>query len=404
MGVCALIVAGGRGSRARREAQDCVPKQYVQLAGKAVLSRTISVFLSHPAVSHVQVVIHKDDVAAYKTAIARDIDVGNGVLLEPVFGGEDRQSSVRLGLEALRKIAPDRVLIHDAARPFVDFQTIDAVLSKVDLFDGAICALPVTDTLKAQGEDGLIKQTVDRSRLWRAQTPQGFHFNAIFEAHRKAFHEGIALFTDDASIAEWAGLKVALVEGSSLNIKLTTVEDLELADQRFEQQITSREIMNFEMRVGSGYDVHKFGPGDHLWICGVTIPHDKTLVGHSDADVGLHAITDAILGSIGAGDIGLHFPPSDPQWKGARSDVFLKHANDLVTKRGGRLINVDVTLICEEPKIGPFRAEMCDAIALMLGIEPERISVKATTSEKLGFTGRGEGMAAMACVSIRLPV
>jgi 2-C-methyl-D-erythritol 4-phosphate cytidylyltransferase/2-C-methyl-D-erythritol 2,4-cyclodiphosphate synthase len=298
---------------------------------------------------------------------------------------------VRHGLVALKENAPDLVLIHDAARPFVDRELVTRVLDALAHHDGAIPALAVSDTLKRVRE-GLIVETMPREELFGAQTPQGFRFPAICEAH--AFAAGRAL-TDDAAVAEAAGLSVALVEGSPDNIKLTSVEDF----LRAERMLASAS----SMRVGHGFDVHRFAPGDHVWLCGVRIPHECKLEGHSDADAGLHAITDALLGAIGAGDIGLYFPPSDEKWRGASSDIFLAHAAGLVRAKGGSIENVDVTLICERPKVSPHRQAMIERVAAILDIAPERVSVKATTSERLGFTGRQEGLAAEAVACVRLP-
>jgi len=311
-----------------------MPKQYALIGEKCVLAHTVGVFMTHPQVRFVQVVIHRDDRELYEKSVVRPCDDGTFRLLDPVFGGENRQASVLAGLEALGAHDPDSVLIHDGARPFVEKRTIDAVLSKLSSFDGAICATPVCDTLKREGENGCIQETVLRKGLWRAQTPQGFRFTSILEAHRKAFSAGEISFSDDAGLAEWAGLRVALVLGLESNIKLTTLEDLGLAQQRIDASRTGEAMPEAEVRVGSGFDVHRFGPGDHLWLCGVRVPFNKTLVGHSDADVGLHALTDAILGAIGEGDIGTHFPPSNPKWKGARSEIFLKHCVSLVRTRG----------------------------------------------------------------------
>ena len=376
----ALVVAAGRGRRVGGD----LPKQYRPLDGAPVLRRTLGAFLSHPAVDRVRAVIHPDDGALFETA-SRGLDV-----MDPVPGGATRQDSVRLGLESLESLRPGRVLIHDAARPFVDAETISRVLEALDTHPGAIPALPVSDTLK-RGENGLIGGTVDRDDLWRAQTPQGFRFTDILAAHRRA--AGSAL-TDDAAVAEAAGLEVALVAGSADNLKITTDEDLRRAQDAGDHGQT---------RTGLGFDVHRFGPGDHVMLCGVPIPFDLGLEGHSDADVALHAITDAVLGAVGAGDIGAHFPPGDAQWKDAPSAVFLEKAAELVSGMGGTIANVDITVICEAPRIGPHRAAMTARIAEILGIREDRVSVKGTTSEGLGFTGRGEGIAAQAIATVQLP-
>lgn len=393
MTTAALIVAAGRGSRAGKA--DGLPKQYARIGRKPLLSRAITAFTAHPEVDVVAVVIHPDDALHYRAAT----EGTTGPLLAPVNGGQTRQESVRLGLEALASSPPDKVLIHDAARPFVDGDVIGRVIKALGEHAGAIAALPVTDTLKRAGASGTIAGTVERAGLWGAQTPQGFRFEAILDAHRRAAREGRSDFTDDASIAEWAGLDVALVEGSSRNMKVTHAEDFAMAERLL---ISDSGLL--EPRVGTGFDVHRFGPGDHVWLGGVRIAHSAGLVGHSDADVALHALTDALLGAIGDGDIGAHFPPSDPKWKGAASHVFVEDAAARVAARGGRIANVDVTLLCEAPRIGPHRDAMREAIAGMLAIDVSRVGVKATTTEGLGFTGRGEGIAAMASATVLLPI
>ncbi len=393
MSVTALIVAAGRGARAASEAGR--PKQYCRIGGVAMLERTISVFAAHPSVDDILVVIHADDAPLYQ-AVSSPYAAR---LRDAVSGGARRQDSVRSGLEALAQASPSSVLIHDAARPFVDAPLISRVIASLDAHDGALPCLPVTDTLKRASE-GRITGTVERDRLWRAQTPQGFRFDAILAAHRAASADVAREFTDDAGIAEWFGLDVALVEGSESNRKLTTVEDLRIADELLRSE-PSRPTGT--IRVASGYDVHAFGPGDAVMLGGVRIPHAKKLTGHSDADVVLHALTDALLGVIAEGDIGVHFPPSDARWRGVASEIFLKHAASLVRERGGVIVHVDVTLICEAPRIGPHREPMRAAIAAMLGLEVGQISIKATTNEGLGFIGRGEGIAAMATATVSLP-
>jgi 2-C-methyl-D-erythritol 4-phosphate cytidylyltransferase / 2-C-methyl-D-erythritol 2,4-cyclodiphosphate synthase len=380
----ALIVAGGSGQRFGAER----PKQYLDLLGKPILRRTVDAFLSHPRITGVQVVIDPAWRAQYDRAVA-------GLTLpEPVTGGATRQDSVRNGLEALAALAapPARVLIHDAARPLTDAATIGAVIDALDETPGAVAAVPVADTLK-RGARGLVGATVDRDGLWRAQTPQGFRFADILSAHRAA--AGLAL-TDDAAVAEQAGLPVRLIPATEDNFKVTTPDDLTRA---------ARVLMAGlgDIRTGTGFDVHRFTDGEFVTLCGLRVPHDQGLDGHSDADVGLHALTDAILGALAAGDIGSHFPPSDPRWRGADSARFLRHAADLVAERGGIIAHADVTIICERPKIGPHRAAMAARIADILGIAEDRVSVKATTTERLGFTGRGEGIAAQAVATIRLP-
>ena len=381
-GCVALVLAGGSGSRLGSP----LPKQYQDLAGRPVLARTLAAFATHPSVDYVRAVIRAEDEAEYRRA-AEGLD-----LLDPVVGGAARQDSARLGLESLHGLAPDRVLIHDAARPFVDAGTISRTIGALDTAPASVPALPLADTLKRSDDGRTVAATVDRGRLWRAQTPQGFRYAEILAAHRAA--EGNAL-TDDAAVAEAAKLAVALVLGSADNFKITTEDDLKRARRLL--------AAAWETRIGQGFDVHGFVAGDGVMLCGVRIPHERALEGHSDADAGLHAATDAILGAIGAGDIGVHFPPSDARWKGAASDAFLRHAAGLVAAQGGEIVNLDITLICEAPRIGPHRAAMVARVAEILGLAPARISVKATTTEGLGFTGRREGIAAQAIASVRLP-
>jgi 2-C-methyl-D-erythritol 4-phosphate cytidylyltransferase/2-C-methyl-D-erythritol 2,4-cyclodiphosphate synthase len=392
MSVAALIVAAGRGARAASE-QDR-PKQYCAIGGTPMLARSLSTFAAHPRVDDILVVIHPDDRALYEATSAPYARR----LLPPVSGGARRQDSVRAGLEALADAAPSSVLIHDAARPFVDAELISRVVDTLDAHQAALPALAVTDTLKWVA-GGRIVATAERNQLWRAQTPQGFRFDTILAAHRAAAKEPGRDFTDDAGVAEWFGLDVALVEGSEHNRKLTTAEDLALADAL----LRAGEARGGRTRVAMGYDVHAFGPGNAVTLCGVSIPHGKALTGHSDADVCLHALTDALLGTIGEGDIGVHFPPSDARWRGAASEVFLKHAVSLVRARGGTIVHADITLLCEAPRIGPYRDQMRARVAEMLAIELARVSVKATTNEGLGFIGRGEGIAAMATATVSLP-
>jgi len=381
--ICALVLAAGRGTRFG----GTLPKQYLPLGGSSVLRHAVDALAAHPRVDRVLVAIRPEDRAVYDESV-RGLD-----LLPPVAGGAERQDSVRLGLEALAALAPSLVLIHDGARPFLDAAMIDRVLDALDRAPAAIPGLPLGDTIKRVAGD-VIAETVDRAGLWRVQTPQGFHFAAILDAHRKS--AGKAL-TDDAAVAEAAGIAPLIVAGSDDNLKITTAADLAAA----ERVLAARRA---DVRVGQGFDVHPFGPGDRLMVCGVEIPHGAGVVGHSDADVGLHALTDAVLGAIGAGDIGMHFPPSDPQWKGASSDRFLAHAAGLVRARGGNIAALDVTIVCERPKISPHRERMVARVAEIAGVAPERVSVKATTTEKLGFTGRGEGIAAQAVATVRLPL
>ena len=381
--VYALVVAAGRGSRLGGDR----PKQYLPLGGRMVLRHAVAALTAHPRIAGVQVAIRSEDRELFDRAVA---DLG---VLPPVAGGATRQDSVRLGLEALAVLRPQSVLIHDGARPFLNAALIDRVVDGLDRAPAAIPCLPLRDTIKS-AEAGVIRTTVDRSQLWRAQTPQGFHFEAILAAHRAASgHE----LTDDSAVAEAAGLMPLLVPGDENNLKVTTAEDLVAAERQLAARLA-------DVRVGQGFDVHAFGPGDKVTICGVEIPHGQGLVGHSDADVGLHSLTDAILGAIGAGDIGQHFPPADPRWRGAASDQFLRHAASLVGARGGGIAHVDVTIICERPKIVPHRAAMVERVAAILGIAADRVSVKATTTDRIGFTGRGEGIAAHAVATVRLPL
>lgn len=377
----ALIVAAGHGTRAG----EGPPKQYRPLGGVPVLRRSIEAFWAHAHIDAVQVVISPEHRLHYDTAVA-------GLSLpSPIPGGETRQESVLRGLEGLAASRPSLVLIHDAARPLVAAETITATVRALDTADGALPVLDAADTLKRIA-DGRVEATLPREGVGLAQTPQGFRFDGILAAHRAARDTSV---TDDASIAEQAGLRVVAVAGSRLNFKLTTPEDFLMAEALLAGAGASR--------AGQGFDVHRFGPGDHIWLCGLRIEHTHGLIGHSDADVGLHALTDALLGAAALGDIGQHFPPSDERWRGAPSHLFLTHAAKLIAERGGRIEHVDVTLICERPKIAPHRAAMVARIAELLAVDPTRVSVKATTTEGLGFTGRGEGIAAQAVATVRLP-
>jgi 2-C-methyl-D-erythritol 4-phosphate cytidylyltransferase/2-C-methyl-D-erythritol 2,4-cyclodiphosphate synthase len=386
MPTAALIVAAGRGDRFGAQ----VPKQYAQLGGMALLRRTVLVFLHHPSIDRVRVVIgpRPEDRALYEAAVA-GLD-----LMTPVPGGKTRQESVRLGLESFADSPPERVLVHDAARPFADSGLIDRVLDALATADGAIPAVPVVDSLKKSDGD-LVAEDVAREGLWHAQTPQAFRFAGILAAHRE-MASAEAVFTDDASIARAHGLSVKIVEGSTNNFKITTPNDLVRAERHLMSGLR-------DVRFGQGFDVHRLEPGTHVTLCGVDIPHDAGLSGHSDADVALHALTDALLGAIGDGDIGYHFPPSDEKWRGAPSSIFVEHAAELVRRRGGDIGHVDVTIICEAPRIGPHREAMRHRIAELLAIDVGRVSVKATTTEGLGLTGRREGIAAQAVATVRLP-
>jgi 2-C-methyl-D-erythritol 4-phosphate cytidylyltransferase/2-C-methyl-D-erythritol 2,4-cyclodiphosphate synthase len=353
------------------------------------LRHALKPFLSSRAVAAVQVVIGGPDRSAYEAATA-DLE---GVL-PPVEGGVTRQESVLRGLEALAAHAPRLVLVHDAARPFASGALIERVIAACDDTHGAIPVIPVVETLKTVS-DGLVAATVPREQLAAAQTPQGFPFASLLAAHRAAAAAGRNDLTDDASVVWLTGMPVRVVAGERGNVKITSAEDFVEGERRLADLR--------ETRSAQGFDVHAFGPGDRVRLCGVDIPHRRALIGHSDADVGLHALTDALLGTIGAGDIGSYFPPGDPQWRGAASDRFLNYASMLLAGQGGRIVNLDVTLVCEEPKISPHRDAMRAAIAAIVGIKQTRVSVKATTSEGLGFAGRGEGIAALAVATVTLP-
>ena len=380
--IAVLIVAAGQGERAGGG----VPKQFRQLGSWPLLRWSAEAFSSHPAIGTVHVVIGPDQHAHYERAT-------RGMSLPPpIVGGERRQDSVRNGLLALAERAPDYILIHDAARPLASRKLIDGVIAAlITGADAAVPMMPVADTLRRRNDDGTW-DVVPRARLHRAQTPQGFHFVKILEAHRA---HADASVTDDMAIAELAGLAIVATSGEESNLKVTEPEDFAIA----EKLLSSNRL---ESRTGMGFDVHKFVSGDHVWLCGIRVPHDHGLEGHSDADAGLHALTDAILGAIGAGDIGQHFPPGDERWRNAKSSVFLAHAASLVRAQGGRIAHCDVTLICESPRIGPHREAMRARIAEILGIDVPRVSVKATTTEGLGYTGRREGIAAQAVATITI--
>lgn len=379
----ALVVAAGRGSRMSGD----TPKQYRSLRGRAVLRHALEAFAAHRSIDRIFPVIHGDDEAAFAQA-------SQGLALEGhVIGGTTRQESVLRGLEVLAAgRAPERVLIHDGARPFVSAGLIDRVLGALDGFPGAVPALDVTDTVK-RVDRNRVAETVDRCSLVRVQTPQGFRFDDLLSAHRAAAGQAL---TDDAAISEAAGLAVVTVPGEESNIKVTHDDDLARAAAWLDARC--------ETRVGSGFDVHAFGPGDHVRLCGIDIPHDQSLAGLSDADVGLHAITDAILGALGDGDIGSHFPPSEERWRGADSAQFLQHAMSRLAARRGYLVHTDVTIICQAPRVGPHRDAMRARVAEILAVDVSRVSVKATTTEQLGFTGRGEGIAAQATATIALDI
>lgn len=374
--VSALIVAAGRGTRAG----EGLPKQYRPLLGKPVLWHTLSALLEHNQVNDIQVVIHPGDAALYKAATA-----GLPHIRPPVFGGASRSESVQNGLEALAENAPDIVLIHDAARPFLPLEIINNLLAALQTTKGAFPALPMVDALW-NGAQGLAVSAHSRAGLYRAQTPQAFDYISILNAH----HTATAPADDDVALARAQGIEVAIVEGDERNYKLTTQNDFARAERE----------MQMDIRTGNGFDVHAFTTGNAVTLCGIQIPHSHALLGHSDADVAMHAITDALFGAIAEGDIGQWFPPSEAEWKGAASDIFLLKAVERVVARGFTISNIDCTIICEAPKIGPHAASMRTEIARLTGIALDRVSVKATTSEKLGFTGRKEGIAAMATATL----
>jgi 2-C-methyl-D-erythritol 4-phosphate cytidylyltransferase / 2-C-methyl-D-erythritol 2,4-cyclodiphosphate synthase len=385
--IAAVVVAGGRGLRAGGD----VPKQYRDLGGEPVIRPALSAFLDHPQIGAVQPVIHRQDEEVFRAATA-----GLHKLLPPVWGGATRQASVRSGIEALAARAPAIVLIHDAARPFLTDALIDRAIVAAKDNGAAVPAIAVADTVKKVDDAGRITETLDRSLLRMVQTPQAFGFALIMAAHRRAAAEGLEDFTDDAALAEWAGHRVSVFEGEAGNIKLTTNDDFVRAEM-------VRQATLADVRTGNGFDVHAFADGDHVMLGGVRIPYARGVTGHSDADVVLHALVDAILGALADGDIGQHFPPSDPQWKGASSDRFLKFACERVRARGGVIANLDVTVVCEAPRVSPHRDAMRERIAAIAGISAGRVAVKATTSEKMGFTGRSEGLVAMATATVRLP-
>ncbi|MDR3470860.1 MAG: bifunctional 2-C-methyl-D-erythritol 4-phosphate cytidylyltransferase/2-C-methyl-D-erythritol 2,4-cyclodiphosphate synthase [Devosia sp.] len=388
--VAAIVVAAGRGERAASDGAG-LPKQYRPLAGVPVLKHTIEALLAVDAVDCVLPVIHAEHGELYAA-----LHLAHAKLLPPVIGGPTRQSSVYAGLTALESRNPDQVLVQDAARPFVDRALVDGVLAALGDYDAALPAIPVTDTIKRSADGRRVNATEDRRTLFAAQTPQGFRYQQILAAHLRAS----ALpqeFTDDAAIAEWAGLSVALAPGSSRNIKITLPEDFVRAERLLGGDLV------METRIGTGFDVHPFEAGDFVTLGGVRIAHSKRLQGHSDADVALHALTDAIYGALGEGDIGMHFPPSDAQWRGADSAIFLQHATGVVAQRGGRIVNLDLTLVCEAPRIGPHVEAMRRRIGEICTLSPSRIAVKATTSERLGFTGREEGIVALATASVEMP-
>ena len=387
-----LVVAAGRGSRVGA----VLPKQYISIAGASLLTHTLASLARTDAT--LLVVIHPQDDDLYRASVA-DLGLATGRLLDPVPGGATRQDSVRRGLQTLAALPhpPELVLIHDGARPFPSSALIERAVAAAQQNGAAAPGLPVSDTIKQVDGAGRIVATPQRAALRAVQTPQAFRFDLIYAAHMAADAAGARDLTDDAAIAEWAGHPVHIFEGDPGNMKVTTPEDVAVAEGRLIRDCP-------DIRMGQGYDVHAFGPGDHVWLGGLKVPHSHGLVGHSDADVLSHAITDALYGALGDGDIGSHFPPSDPQWKGADSSIFLKAAADAVRSRGGMIAHIDATVVCEMPKVGPHRDAIRQRIAETVDLPLDRVAVKATTSERLGFTGRQEGIATLAIATVRLPV
>jgi 2-C-methyl-D-erythritol 4-phosphate cytidylyltransferase / 2-C-methyl-D-erythritol 2,4-cyclodiphosphate synthase len=385
--VAAVVVAAGRGERAGAK----IPKQYRPVGGEPMIRTTLRAFVGHPHVDFVQPVINPNDRGTYEHAVA-----GLNNLLPPAAGGATRQASVLAGLEALASHNPGLVLIHDAARPFVSAALIDRAIGAGRSCGAAVPGIALTDTVKSIDDSATVTGTLDRSTLRIVQTPQAFAFNLILEAHRRAAAAQQESFTDDAALAEWASQRVQVFAGEAANLKVTTADDFARAE-------VTRLAALSDVRTGNGFDVHAFAEGDHVMLAGIRIPHSRGVTGHSDADVALHALVDAILGALAEGDIGAHFPPSDPQWKGAASDRFLTFACERVRTRGGVIAHLDVTIVCEAPRISLHRDAMRARIADIANVALDRVAVKATTSEKLGFTGRGEGIFAMATATIRLP-
>ncbi|WP_424362388.1 bifunctional 2-C-methyl-D-erythritol 4-phosphate cytidylyltransferase/2-C-methyl-D-erythritol 2,4-cyclodiphosphate synthase [Methylocystis parvus] len=399
MEIAILVVAGGRGSRAG----EGLPKQYRSLAGMTVLARTLRAMQVGSPGAKVKVVIHPDDRALYASSVAELSEAEQAVLSPPALGGASRQESVRNGLEAIaREGPPEIVLIHDAARPFSDPALMARAINAARAHGAAVPGVPVNDTVKEIDAAGFVVATPDRSRLRAVQTPQSFRFPLILDAHRAAAAADREL-TDDAMVAEAAGHAVHVFPGDIANFKLTTPEDFARAMDQLDASVRPDPRILTDVRTGQGYDVHAFAEGDHVWLGGVAIPHSHSLAGHSDADVLMHAITDAVLGAIAEGDIGAHFPPSDQQWKGAPSRIFLEHACKLVRARGGMIAHVDATVVCEAPKVGPYRDAIRARLAEIMGMPLDRVAIKATTTERLGFTGRREGVAALAIATVRLP-
>jgi 2-C-methyl-D-erythritol 4-phosphate cytidylyltransferase/2-C-methyl-D-erythritol 2,4-cyclodiphosphate synthase len=390
--VALLIVAAGRGVRLGAER----PKQYLNCAGRPLIARTLETLAAAWPFSAIAVAIRAEDRALYDEALADLAPAAAAALMPAAIGGATRQQSVLAGLEALAAAEPNIVLIHDAVRPFPSPELVARAVQAAERHGAAAPGTPLSDTVKQIDREGLVMATPPRSTLRAVQTPQAFAFPLILAAHRSAAAAGVADLTDDIAAAEWTGARAYVFEGDPANVKVTTMKDFRAAEARLMGNAG-------ETRVGQGFDVHAFAPGDHVWLCGVRVPHSHALSGHSDADVGLHALADAIYGALAEGDIGAHFPPSDPQWRGAASKVFLAHAALRVRARGGFIVHLDATLVCEAPKIAPYREAMRARVAEIAGLDIARVAVKATTTEGLGFAGRGEGIACLATATVRLP-
>jgi len=390
--VALVVVAAGRGTRLGAEQ----PKQYLPCAGRPLLAHTLEALGAAWPFSAVTVAIRADDRALYDETLAHLSPAARAAIGPPAIGGATRQQSVLAGLEALAPAGPDLVLIHDAARPFPSPGLVARAVEAAQRHGAAAPGTPLSDTVKQVDAKGKVLATPPRASLRAVQTPQAFRFPLILEAHRSAAARGVGDLTDDVAVAEWAGAPAFVFAGDPMNLKVTTMQDLGAAEARLNGAVA-------ETRVGQGFDVHAFASGDHVWLCGIRVPHTQALSGHSDADVALHALADAIYGALAEGDIGAHFPPSDPRWKGAPSHLFLAHAAERVRARTGVIVHLDATLICEAPKIGPHRDAMRARVAEIAGIDVGRVAVKATTTERLGFTGRSEGIACLATATLRVP-
>ncbi|KQT50127.1 2-C-methyl-D-erythritol 4-phosphate cytidylyltransferase [Methylobacterium sp. Leaf456] len=405
--VAAVVVAAGKGLRVGGD----LPKQYRRVGGRAVLTRTLAALAESPRIARIQPVIAPDAADFFRECVAELEPTHRGKLAEPVPGGATRQQSVAAGLEGLARVrAPDLVLVHDAARPFVDEALITRAVAAGAEHGAAVPGVAVSDTIKLVEEIapgiGRVHETPARENLRAVQTPQSFRFGPLLDAHRRAVAENRDGFTDDGALAEWAGLGVVVFEGDARNRKITQAADLIEADRAFSGSapaISDGPMTTYVTRLGTGFDVHAFTEGDHVWLGGIKIPADRGVLAHSDGDVALHALTDALLGAIADGDIGTHFPPSDEKWRGASSDQFLAHACELVRAQGGRIDHLDITVLAEAPRIGAHREAIRARIAEIAGVPLTAVSIKATTTEKLGFVGRAEGLAAQAAATVRLP-